>query len=201
MRITVENIIVVLSLILFEAWFLSGYFSGNPEFEPAIGFLVSLGALFGKEKVKEKLGFGGDKNSHDLALFEEFQKTFPVEPTLRLLKETDFGNSFPKNSIQPLYDFADTWDTVEKEFLNKKLEKERKTLYAAAKELAMEFAKQTVPVGNGDFISVYPDNVRAQGGPRPQHVLDSEKILNDKASEFTPKYESFVRTCKSALKQ
>jgi len=201
MRVTVENIIVVLSLILFEAWFLSGYFSGNPEFEPAIGFLVSLGALFGKDKVKEKLGFGGEKNSHDLALFEEFQQVFPVEPTLRLLKETDFGNSFPKSSIQPLYDFADTWDTVEKEFFNKKLEKERKSLYEAAKELAMEFAKQTVPVGSGDFISVYPDNVRNEGDPRPQHVLDSAKILNDRSSEFTPKYESFVRICKAALKQ
>ncbi len=201
MRLTVENIIVVLSLILFEAWFLSGYFSGNPEYEPAIGFLISLGTLFGKEKVKEKLGLGCEKNSHDLALFEEFQRVFPVEPTLRLLKETDFGNSFPKNSIQPLYDFADTWDTVEKEFLNKKLEKERKSLYVAAKELAMEFAKQTVPVSSGDSISVYPDSLRAQGGPRPQHVLDSAKILNDKSREFTPKYESFIRTCKAVLKQ
>ncbi len=117
MRATVENIIVVLSLILFEAWFLSGYFSGNPEYEPAIGFLVSLGALLGKDKIKEKFGLSGEKNNHDLALFEGFQQVFPVEPTLRLLKETDFGNSFPKSSIQPLYDFVDTWDTVEKEYL------------------------------------------------------------------------------------
>lgn len=201
MRITVENIIVVLSLLLFGAWFISGYFSGKLEYEPAIGFLVALGALFGKDKVKEKLGFGGEKNTHDLALFEEFQQVFPVEPTLRLLKEADFGNSFPKSSIRPLYNFADTWDTVEKEFINKQLEKERKSLYIAAKDLATEFAKQTVPVGSGDFISVYSDNARAQGGSRPQHVLDSAKILNAKSSRFTPKYESFVRTCKAVLKQ
>jgi len=198
MRFTIENIIVVLSLVLFEAWFLSGYFSGNPEFEPAIGFFVALGALFTKDKIKDKLGFSGEANSHDLALFEEFQQVFPVEPTLHLLKETDFGNSFPKESIQPLYRFVESWDAVDKEFLNKKLEKERKSLYSAAKDLALEFAKHTVPVGGGDYISVFPDNLR--GGSRPDHVLVSAKILNKKSNEFTPKYESFIRTCKATLK-
>lgn len=198
MRITIENIIIVLSLILFEAWFISGYFSGNLEFEPAIGFFVALGALFTKDKIKEKLGFGGESNSHDLALFEVFQQVFPVEPTLRLLKETDFGNSFPIESIQPLYRFVDSWGAVDKEFLNKKLEKERKSIYSAAKDLALEFAKQTVPIGKGDYLSVFPDNLR--GGPRPDHVIESAKILNEKSNEFTPKYESFIRTCKATLK-
>lgn len=199
MRLSFENIILVLSLVLTEAWLLNGYFSGKPEFEPTIAFLVSLGAIFAKDKIKEKLGFGGEVNSHDLALFAEFQRVFPVEPTLRLLKETDFGNSFPKEAIQPLYRFVETWNSVDKEFLIKKLEKERKSLLEAARNLAMEFAKQTVPVGAGDFVSVFPDSLRNQG-PRPEHVINSAKVLNEKASEFTPKYESFIRTCKATLK-
>jgi len=198
MRLSLENIILVLTLVLTEAWFLKGYFSGKPDFEPAIAFLVALGAIFAKDKIKEKLGFGAEVRTHDLALFEEFQRVFPVEPTLRLLKETDFGDSFPKVAIQPLYYFVDTWDSVDKEFLNKKLERERKSLYAAAKDLALEFAKQTVPVGAGDNLSVLPDNLR--GGSRPEHVLNSAKVLNEQSSKFTPKYESFVRTCKTTLK-
>lgn len=197
MRFTLENIILVISLVLIEAWFLSGYFSGNPEYEPAIAFLTVLGAIFTKDRIKEKLGIGGEPNSHDLALFGEFQGLFPVEPTLHLLKETDFGASFRKDAIQPLYDFVETWNSVEKEFLSKKLERERKSLYAAASELASEFVKRTVPIGSGDFISVLPDNL--QGGPRPVHVVEDARVLNAKAREFTPKYESFVRTCKAAL--
>lgn len=198
MRFTIENIAVVLSLVLFEAWFLNGYFSGNPEFEPAIGFIVALGALFTKDKIKEHFGLTGDSGTHDLGLFEEFQQVFPAEPTLRLLKETDFGASFRKEDIQPLYRFVETWDSVEKEFLNKKIENEKKALYNAAKELAGEFVTRTVPVGNGDYISVLPDNQR--GGPRPPHVIEDAKVLNEKARIFVPKYEAFVRKCKAKLK-
>lgn len=200
MRLSVENVFLLISLILTEAWFLSGYYSGQPDFEPAIAFLVALGALFTKDSIKAKLGFSDQISSHDVSLFEEFQREFPVEPTLRLLKETDFGNSFPKSSIQPLYNFADSWDTVEKEFLNRKLEKARKKIHEAAKDLAGKFAQETVPVGAGDFISVYPDGLRGQGGPRPPHVVESARILNEHSSKFVPEYESFVRTCKAVLK-
>lgn len=198
MRFSLENLFLILTLILTEAWFLNGYVTGNPDFEPAIAFLVSLGAIFTKDKIKERLGFSGEVHSHDLELFYEFQRVLPVEPTLRSLKETDFGNAFPKSDIKPLHDFVATWDSVDKEFISKKLEKERKSLYAAAKALALEFAQHTVPVGGGDFLSVFPDNLR--DGPRPEHVLRSAKILNEKSSNFTPKYESFVRICKASLK-
>ena len=200
MRLSVENVFLVIALILTEAWFLNGYYSGQPDFEPAIAFLVALGALFTKDGIKAKLGFSDQISNHDVSLFDEFQREFPVDPTLRLLKETDFGNSFPNSSIQPLYNFAETWNTVEKEFLNRKLEKARKKIYDSAKDLAMKFAQETVPVGGGDFISVYPDSLRGQGGPRPQHVIDSARILNEHSSEFVPEYESFVRTCKAVLK-
>lgn len=198
MRLTVENFFLILALLLFEAWFLKGYFSGSPEFEPAIGFIVSLGALFTKDKVKEHFGLSSESGSHDISLFEEFQRVFPAEPTLRLLKETDFGSSIRKADIQPLYDFVERWDSIDKEFLNKKIEKEKKALYESAKDLANEFVTRTVPIGDGNFISVFPDSLR--GGPRPQHVLDDAKVLNEKSRVFVPIYEAFVRKCKSILR-
>ena len=187
-------------LVLFEAWFLSGYFSGAPEFEPLIGFVAALGALFTKDKIKEHFGFSDNTSEHDRILFEEFQLIFPAEPTLRLLKETDFGSSFRKKDIQPLYDFVDTWDSVEKEFLNAKLEKARKALYDTANELADEFVTRTVPIGDGNSISVYSDNLRSRGGPRPDHVRADAKVLNDKSRLFAPQYEAFIRKGKAVLK-
>ncbi|WP_026602751.1 hypothetical protein [Methylomonas sp. 11b] len=197
MRLSLENVVLVLTLLLTEAWFLNGYFSNQPEFEPAIAFLVAFATIFAKDKIKEKLGLGNNTTSHDLQLFEEFQRALPIEPTIRLLKEADFGDSFPKSHIQPLFYFVETWDSVDKEFLNKKLEKKRKSLYAKAKELAGEFAKHTVPVGAGDFASVFPDNLR--GGQRPEHVVSSAKVLNEKSTKFIPMYESFIRACKAVL--
>jgi len=157
MKLTFENLIMITALVLTEAWFLKGYFEGVPEFEPAIAFIIALGAIFTKDPIKEKLGFTKKTNRHDQELFEEFLKVLPNEPTLRFLKEHDFGNSFNRKYIEPLYDFIETWDSVEKEFINVKLEKKKKELHFQAKELGFEIAKRTVPVGKGDFASVFSE--------------------------------------------
>ena len=199
MRLTLENVIIILSLILTEAWFLNSYLSGSPDFEPAIAFIFALGALFTKDRIKEHFGYFDYAAQHDLKLFNEFQHVFPAEPTLRLLKTTDFGNSFRGTDIQPLYNFVETWDSVEKEFLNNKLEKEKKDLYKEADDLAIEFCKRTVPIGNGDYFSVFPDKLR--NSQRPEFVIEDAKVLNEKARLFTPKYESFIRKCRTILEK
>lgn len=67
-----------------------------------------------------------------------------------------------------------------------------------AKDLASEFCLRTVPVGNGDYASVFPDKLR--NNPRSEFVIEDAKILNEKARLFTPKYEAFIRKCRSILK-
>ncbi|MGD0843566.1 MAG: hypothetical protein ABSA06_04260 [Geobacteraceae bacterium] len=59
MRLTLENIIAVAAVLLFEAWFLSGFFVGKSEYEPAIGLILAIGALFAKDPIKAKFGIGG----------------------------------------------------------------------------------------------------------------------------------------------
>jgi len=199
MRLTLENIIAIAALILTEAWFLNGYLNGRPEFEPAIAFIVALGAIFAKDPIKEKFGIGGKTRRHDQALFQELQRALPAEPTLRLLKEHDFGNSFRKQYVEPLYEFVATWDTVEKEFLDGTLEKKRKSLYADARALAYEIAHRTVPLSDREFASVFSDRLRNSGQPRPDSVIEDAKVLNDKATQFVPKYEEFVRVCRAKL--
>jgi hypothetical protein len=201
LRRFVEDLFAVAVLVGAEAWFLKGYFSGQPDFEPAIAFVAALGILLAKEPLRAKFSGGSYDRRHDQTLFQEFLRALPVEPTVRVLKEYDFGDSVRKQAIAPLYEFSDTWDSVQKEFLDKKLEKERKALFALARELATEIARRTVPVGDQEFISVYSDQQRASGHGRPPHVLEDARVLNEKASAFVPKYEAFVRLCRERLAQ
>ena len=199
MRFTIENLLLIAALILFEAWFLKGYFSGSPEFEPAIGLILTLGAVFTKEPIKEKFGLGSKRIKHDKELYEQFIKDLPEEPTIRFLREHDFGDSFRRLYAEPLYKFVATWDSVEKEFIDKKIEKKKKSLYDVAKEFSSELANKTVSVSDGNFASVFSDRARHLHAQRPKFVIEDAKFLNDKATEFTPIYDNFVRFCKQRI--
>lgn len=56
----------------------------------------------------------------------------------------------------------------------------------------------TVPIGDGDFASVYSDHLRA-AGPRPDWVKQEARVLNEQASQFVPIYERFMRQCRERL--
>jgi hypothetical protein len=198
MRLSVENIFAVTLLMLAEAWLLHGVFAGKPSWDASLAFVAALAALFAKDYVKERLNIAQPARAHDRVLFETFLADFPVEPTLNMLKDYDFGNSFRSTQMKPLFYFADAWGDLDKEFLDGALEKKRKTLLKAAQELSMEFAKRTVPVGNGEMASVFSDRLRAEG-PRPPFVLEDAKVLNKQSREFVPLYEDFVRSGKRRL--
>jgi len=196
----IENLFAVLALMGAEAWFLHGYFNGGPEFEPFLATLAAMGLLLSKDPLKAKFGTAKANHAHDVELFARFQRELPYEPTIRLLKEQDFGDAVRKTHIEPLYAFADLWDNVEREFLDRKLETARKAVVQEARSLVNEVVQRTVPVGTGEYISVLSDNQRAMGGPRPAHVVEDAQILNAKAPAFAARYESFVRTCRQKLR-
>lgn len=141
---------------------------------------------------------GAQKPTHDERLFQEFQSVFPFEPAVRLLREQDFGASFSKKAIRPLMDFVETWDQPEKEFLDSELQEALKSFYTAAENMAMHVVEKTVPVGNMEYLSVFPDARRAVG-PRPSFVIEDARILNEEASKFVPVYEQFLRLCRRKL--
>lgn len=198
MRLSIENILSVTILMLAEAWFLHGVFAGKPSWDASLAFVGAITAFFAKDYVKDRLNVGQPARAHDRTLFESFLTEFPVEPTFNMLKDYDFGNSFWSSQMRPLFSFADTWGDIDKEFLDSMLEKKRKALLKAAQEISMEFAMRTVPVGNGEKSSVFPDRLRAEG-PRPPSVLEDARILNQKSREFVPLYEDFVRSGKRKL--
>jgi hypothetical protein len=135
---------------------------------------------------------------HDVQLFEEFQKTFGFEPAVRLLRDQNFGDSFARKAVQPLYDFVETWNQPEKEFIDEELQAALTQLYKAADGLATHLVEKTVPVGSGKLLSVFSDNLRAMG-PRPDWVKEEARVLNAEAAKFVPIYEQFVRLCRKKL--
>jgi hypothetical protein len=136
--------------------------------------------------------------THDQRLYEELKAILGFEPAIRLLRDHDFGGPFRRKAIQPLFDFYETWDSPEKEFMDKELQVGLAALYKAAGELSNHLTGKTSPIGNGDFASVFTDSLRA-AGPRPDWVKQEARVLNEQAGQFVPIYERFMRQCRDKL--
>lgn len=136
--------------------------------------------------------------THDQRLYEELKALLAFDLTIRLFRDHDFGGPFSRAAIRPLFEFHDTWDSPEREFIDPELQEGLANLYAAGGRLAEALAMRTVPVGNGDFASVFSDNQRARG-PRPPDVIEDARVLNDEARQFVPVYEHFMRRCREKL--
>lgn len=137
---------------------------------------------------------------HDIQLFEKLQQDLPFNPTGRLIRDHDFGIAFSRGAIQPLFNFVDTWDSPEYEFIDQVLQARLTDLYQAAQILSDEVTTLTVPIGpNHEMVSVYADSVRQQGGPRPKWVIEDGERLNAAARGFSPIYDEFIRFTQQAL--
>lgn len=148
--------------------------------------------------------FSRPPSDHDKSLFQQFQEEVAAAPTLRLFKVPDFEDSFRREDLRPLNTFVAEWGGVEKEFVDPKIEEEKKKLYKMAEELASEIALLTVPVGDGTRSSVYSDaRRRLQGVDErlPEDVIEEARRLNTLATPFANAYESFVRLCRERLKR
>lgn len=199
MRSLIENLFATAAVVGTEAWFLKGYFAGQPDFEPAIALIAAIGVLLAKDPIRTRLSAPDASKTHDQALFGEFLQILPFDPSIRFLRDQDFADSIHRASLQPLFDFAFTWQNVEKEFLDKELERERKALVDASQQFKQEIAGRTIPIRMEGFISAYSDQQRAGGHGRPPEVIEDGRVLNALATAFVPKYESFLRLCKAKL--
>lgn len=141
---------------------------------------------------------GKREPSHDRKLFQEFQSALSFDPTIRFLRDQDFGQAFFRRSIEPLSEFSYTWDQPEKEFIDPELQAQLAALKEAAHTLNDHFAEKTVMVGDGRRISVFSDHLRG-AGPKPDWVREDGRFLNKEALLFVHIYEEFIRLCKRKL--
>lgn len=136
--------------------------------------------------------------THDQRLYEELKATLAFEPAIRLFRDHDFGGDFLRAAARPIHTFYETWDSPEKEFLDKELQQGLAALYRAAGRLAETLANTTVPLlTNPAVLTVYPENQR--GRPRSDAVREDARVLNLEARQFVPIYEDFMRRCREKL--
>ncbi|MFN3397050.1 MAG: hypothetical protein ACK4ZS_00790, partial [Sulfurimicrobium sp.] len=64
--------------------------------------------------------------------------------------------------------------------------------------MSNHLVEKTVPIGNGEYASVFSDSLRADG-PRPDWVRKEARVLNEQANIFVPIYEQFLRLCRARL--
>jgi len=198
MRFTFGNTFFILFLLFTVLWFLYGYSQDKIDWTAGLMAIAALAGIFAKKSLSDASDLGKTNSKHDTKLFEKFLTDLPMQPTIQLLKDHNFENSFNKDSIQPLFDFVYDWSNADHEFKNRKIERDRKKLLAQAQDLADKIIEHTTPVGDGRLLSVFSDSLRAKG-ERPDHVSRSAKILNERAEVFVRVYEAFVRKCRNKI--
>lgn len=175
------------------------------EIEPLITFLGALATYLGAEFWIARKGESRNQfpkinptsNPNDIQLFHDLISLFN-ENVMQFYKEHDFGGSFSKGYLPPLFEFVGAWNSAHREFVDPELEESRRAFFSSAQALSASISKSTTLNKNG-FVSVLPDYLPP--GPRPKHILEEAKEMNDNASLFHTRYESLVRLCRQKLPQ
>lgn len=135
---------------------------------------------------------------HDRGLFGEFERALPMDPTMRMVRDVDFGSDLRTEWVRPLYRFADDWTGPTREFVDDDLNTRFEAFKKEARSFAELMARETMPEGvEGQITTVFP--MRDRGGPRAEHVRESARLLNQAARPFFQLYEEFVRQCRRKL--
>jgi len=198
MKTVVLKTLAFLGVLGAEAWFLWNPDGWNFEWEPLLAFGGALAALLGFEGYEASRSRTPPQaiNSNDVRLFRKLLASLPSFPVIEFFKNHDFGGSFSREQIDPLYSFLQEWDNPEHEFVDAELEQKRKDFFAAAQLLGRTVAKNSAPNRTG-LLSVLPDEFRAR--ERPDWVQRDAKEINDAANRFVELHAALVREGRKRL--
>jgi hypothetical protein len=187
------NISSIIYLIIAEAWFLQGYFSGEIRLLPSIMFFLSIVLIFSGDVIKSII------SKHDKKLFDEFLQIMPVDTFMHSLGAVDFRKPFPKNIIKPLATYLAICDDDSRKYADTKLEKSRKKFCETAKILQQLFHIHTMPVsGESDLLSTLPDTqINCSGNLQ---TLSSSQKIKEQVDVLIFNYHSFIDQCKTVIR-
>lgn len=199
MRILVIKYLSILALLSFLAWFLwPNPESWNFEWEPLIGFILVLITYLGLEakdhhrepasEIEHPEPVEAAPDADDLDLLRKFRGL--LEPAdIKFFREHDFLGSFPNEPMKRLFEYLETWTTVEHEFIDPVVQEEHAKFREKAKDLGHVLSAYTT--NNGDFSTVKPPG--PQAGPTPEWVRKEAEEINQKASEFVEAHQEFLK--------
>lgn len=148
--------------------------------------------------VREIFSFSSSVNEHDIELYERYTALFVKNGAAEFYRQHDFLMSFEEAYWKPLSCYVDSWDTVEHEFVNRKLRRTHAKVYEAAKALGIAIATYTVPIGNGTLRSVKPDHVSK---PIPDNIKEEARKINALRPAFAEAHQNFVRLANRKLRK
>lgn len=196
MRILLIKYLNILALLGFLAWFLWPNFDTWAfQWEPLLGlvlvFITYLG-LEAKDHYRPESGEATPEmfkpDDDDLRLLAKLRELLgPAD--IKFFREHDFLGSFPNEPMNRLFEYLETWTTVEHEFIDAEVGVAHGKFRKKAKALGLVLSKYTT--NNGDFSTVKPPG--PQTGPTPDWVKEEAEEINQKASDFVEAHQEFLK--------
>jgi hypothetical protein len=185
------------AILVVALWFLHSVYVGEWLWGSGTTLLIVIASRLAVGGLAKQEPPG---RQHDRALFDEFMRTLPMEPTMLTIRDHSFGDAVRTDWIRPIYDFVGGWSGPDREFVDPGLEAKRKALYERFGAFSLAVGKHMVTDGEkGEFMTVFPREQR--GGPRPDHVRKAAQELDELARPLYRDYEEFVRECRRKLAQ
>ena len=90
-------------------------------------------------------------NKHDIELYEKYKRLFIENNAARFYKQHDFQCPFKEEYWKPLSSYVDSWNSIDFEFVDNKLNAAHKQVYSAACVLGEKIAGNTYFIGKGSY--------------------------------------------------
>lgn len=162
-----------------------------------LGGIAAIGYFW--DKIKCFFIGGGRGHQHDIDLYARYRGLVVDSGIYEFYRSHDFIGAFENSYWSPFSRYVDSWETVDHEFNDSRLNKAHKKVYERASELGAAIAKNTVCVGaTGHLRSVKPDRLPA--GPTPENIKAEAKEINSLVPGFIEAHESFVRLANRRLR-
>jgi hypothetical protein len=134
--------------------------------------------------------------AHDRALFDQLTALLRTDGVIGFLARKNMaGWSFESAKFDPLWEFYETWNQPEREFLSPELEAMRKALWEKVNAYTTLLVTETFYTNNPDYRSV-PEEWEDQQPERFERVVNS---LHSLAREIVALHGDLVRTGKAQL--
>lgn len=152
-----------------------------------------IGAIFGP--LLKMVGFDyKNKRQKDAKLFELLMSELPPQSdSVLLLKDHDMGDSFLYELILPLNYAIEDWESADRVFQVKRLEKSKMDFIILLKGFLSEFAEHCEINENGYA------NIGVRDYEERPHVIDYCKNMNNLGTKAYEAYDKFVRLVRSEL--
>lgn len=141
-----------------------------------------------------------ERQQVDARLFKKFLEDFPSNGyTIPFLRDHDLSGAYHERNLTDMNKFVDNWDNVEHHFLDKETEDKRAELWEKCRAFTYFLAIHSYDLNGGPMFSCVPDVCRGAWN-YPEHVDQTLRELNEKATECYKLHQGFVIFTRQRLK-